>query len=141
MDEGFYKKQKELLTEVLFENDIVITTAGVPGKKPPVLISKDMVKKMKPGSVIVDVVAESGGNCELTKAGKTIDENGVRIIGTINLPSLLPFNASRLYSKNITNFIFHVLKNGEIDMEDEITSSTLITFEGEITNSKLKEQL
>jgi NAD(P) transhydrogenase subunit alpha len=141
MDAEFYEEQRKLLSKVVSENDVVITTAGVPGKKSPVLIDRYMIEKMKSGSVIVDVVAESGGNCEMTEAGRIINKDGVKIIGALNLPSLLPFNSSKLYSKNITNFIFHILKNGEIDRKDEITSSTMITFEGEITNSDLKKQL
>lgn len=140
MSEEFYEKQRKLFTKVVSDNDVVITTAGVPGKKAPVLITGDMVKKMKSGSVIVDLVAESGGNCELTETGKTITKNGVKIIGALNLPTLLPFNASKLYAKNITNFILHILKDGGIDTEDEITGNTLITFEGEIKNSDLEGQ-
>lgn len=141
MSEEFYKKQRELLTKVVTKNDVIITTAGVPGKKPPVLISEGMIEGMKSGSVIVDLVAEGGGNCELTEAGKIINKNGVKIVGALNLPSLLPYNASRLYSKNITEFIFYILNNDEIEKEDEIAKNTMITFEGKITNSDLKEQL
>jgi NAD(P) transhydrogenase subunit alpha len=113
MGEEFYRKQRELMTEVLSEMDVVITTANIPGKKAPTLITEDMVKAMPEGSVIVDLAAERGGNCELTESGKTIQKYGVTIIGPENLPASLAFNASQLYSKNITTFLDNLWTKGK----------------------------
>src|SRR5205085_2537999 len=96
MDAAFYEKQKELMAPVLAENDVVITTAAIPGEKSPVLVTRSMVGRMKPGSVLVDLAAERGGNCELTRPGETIEHGGVTIIGPLNLPSTVAFNASQL---------------------------------------------
>ncbi len=141
MGEEFYRKQRELMAKVIKESDVVITTAAVPGKKAPILITADMVKAMSPGSVIVDLAAERGGNCELTKPGETVEVNGVYIIGTDNLPSSVPFHASQMYARNITTFLLHLVKNGklEINTEDEITSGTLITHNGQIVNPQVRE--
>lgn len=137
MGEEFYKKQRELLTKVIAESDVVISTAAVPGKKAPVLITEDMVKAMKPGSVIVDLAAERGGNCELTKAGEVVEKYGVVIIGPVNVPATLPYHASQMYSKNIANFCALLIKNGEINLNlnDDILASTLLTKDGKIVNS------
>ena len=104
-DESFYQKQRELLGRVVAESDVVITTAVVPGKRSPVLVTKEMVAAMAPGSVIVDLAAERGGNCELTRTGERIVEHGVTIFGTINVASTVPYHASQMYSKNLTNFL------------------------------------
>ena len=104
-DESFYQRQRELLGKVVAESDVVITTAVVPGKKSPVLVTKEMVAGMAPGSVIVDLAAERGGNCELTEPDETIAVNGVTIVGTINLASTVPYHASQMYAKNLTNFL------------------------------------
>ncbi len=141
MDEEFYRKQRELMTRVVAENDVVITTAAVPGKKAPILITADMVKGMAPGSVIVDLAAERGGNCELTKPGETVEVNGVHIIGPENLPATVPFHASQMYARNITTFLLHLVNEGklEINQEDEITRDTLITYGGKIVNPRVRE--
>jgi len=141
MDEEFYRKQRELMTRVVAENDVVITTAAIPGKKAPILITADMVKGMAPGSVIVDLAAERGGNCELTKPGQTVEEHGVHIIGPENLPSTVPFHASQMYARNITTFLLHLVNEGklEINQEDEITRETLITHGGKIVNARVRE--
>ncbi len=141
MGEEFYRKQRELMAKVIKESDVVITTAAVPGKKAPILITADMVKAMSPGSVIVDLAAERGGNCELTKPGETVEVNGVYIIGTDNLPSSVPFHASQMYARNITTFLLHLVKDGKlvINTEDEITSGTLITHNGQIVNPQVRE--
>ena len=113
MDEDFYKRQRELLTEVLREQDVVITTAAVPGLKAPVLITAEMASAMTPGSVIVDIAAERGGNCELTRPDQTFVHNGVTIMGPVNLPSALPRDASQLYSSNVSAFLKLIVQNGE----------------------------
>lgn len=143
MNEAFYKKQRELMTRVVAESDIVITTAAIPGKKAPILITADMVKGMNPGSVIIDLAAERGGNCELTEAGKTITRHGVTIIGPVNIPTTIPYHASQMYSKNITNLLLHLVKDGkfELNMEDEITRETLVTRGGEVVHSQIREIL
>jgi NAD(P) transhydrogenase subunit alpha len=140
-DESFYQKQRELLGKVVAESDVVITTAVVPGKKSPILVTKEMVAGMAPGSVIVDLAAERGGNCELTRAEETIAVNGVTIIGTINLASSVPYHASQMYAKNLTNFLIHLVKDGKMQMnlDDEITRGTLATQGGEIVNPRLRE--
>ncbi len=141
MDEEFYRKQRELLTRVVAENDVVITTAAVPGRKAPVLITAGMVKQMSPGSVIVDLAAERGGNCELTRLDDTVIENGVTIIGPNNLPSSVPYHASQMYSRNLLALMKHLIKDGTValDMEDEITRDTLMTRDGRVANKRLRE--
>ncbi len=140
-DESFYQKQRELLGQVVAESDVVITTAVVPGKKSPVLVTKEMVAGMAPGSVIVDLAAERGGNCELTRPGETIVVHGVTIVGTVNLASTVPYHASQMYAKNLTNFLVHLVKDGklQLNLQDEITSSTLVTQNGEIVNPRVRE--
>ena len=140
-DESFYQRQRELLGKVIAESDVVITTAVVPGKKAPVLVTKEMVAGMAPGSVIVDIAAERGGNCELTKCGEKISVNGVSIIGWINLASSVPYHASQLYSRNISNFLLNMVKEGKanVNRQDEIISNTLVTQGGEIVNPRVRE--
>jgi H+-translocating NAD(P) transhydrogenase subunit alpha len=141
LGEDFYRKQRELLTEVVRQQDVVITTAAVPGKKAPILITADMVAGMAPGSVIVDLAAERGGNCELTQPGRTIVESGVTILGPLNLPSSVPFHASQMYSRNIATFLRHLIRDGAlaIDLEDEITRETLVTHAGQIVNTRVRD--
>jgi NAD(P) transhydrogenase subunit alpha len=143
MDEEFYKKQRELMAKVVAESDAVISTAAVPGKKAPILITEEMVEGMKPGSVIVDLAAESGGNCEITKAGETVDKNGVKIIGPVNVPSSVPYHASQMYAKNIANLLLLMVKDEElnIDLEDEILKESLVTDDGKVVNERVKESL
>ncbi len=140
-DESFYQKQRELLGRVVAESDVVITTAVVPGKKSPVLVTKEMVAAMAHGSVIVDLAAERGGNCELTRSGEKVIEHGVTIFGSINVASTVPYHASQMYSKNLTNFLLHMVKDGklQINLEDEITRSTIVTQAGEIVNPRVRE--
>lgn len=142
-DESFYRRQQELMAEVVARNDIVITTAAIPGKKSPVLVTAAMVRGMKPASVIVDLAAERGGNCELTRADETVVEHGVTILGPTNLPSTVPHHASQLYSRNVTTFLRHLVKNGELqlDLEDEITRDTLVTNNGEVVNPRVRDLL
>jgi len=141
MGEDFYRKQREMMAKVVAENDVVITTAAVPGKKAPILITAEMVRGMTPGSVIVDLAAERGGNCELTRAGETVVENGVMIIGPLNIPTTLPFHASQMYAKNVATFLAHLVKEGkvELNMEDEITRDTMVCRDGEIVNPAMRE--
>jgi NAD(P) transhydrogenase subunit alpha len=130
-----------LLGKVIAESDVVITAAVVPGKKSPILVTKEMVAGMAPGSVIVDIAAERGGNCELTKAGEKIVEYGVTIIGWFNLATAVPYHASQMYAKNITTFLLYMMKDGKIqlNMDDEIIRSTLITRDGQIVNGRVRE--
>jgi NAD(P) transhydrogenase subunit alpha len=130
-----------LLGRVVAESDVVITTAVIPGKKPPVLVTKEMVASMAPGSVIVDLAAERGGNCELTRPSQVVLEHGVSIVGQINLASAVPYHASQMYAKNITTFLQHLFKGGkpELNLEDEITRETLVTRNGEIVNKRVRE--
>jgi H+-translocating NAD(P) transhydrogenase subunit alpha len=140
-DETFYARQRELLSRVVKESDVVITAAVIPGKKSPVLITADMVKEMAPGSVIVDLAAERGGNCELTRTGETVVEHGVSIIGAINLASSVPYHASQMYSRNLTNFLLYQMKDGKLqhDLKDEIIRETMVTQGGEIVNPRVRE--
>lgn len=142
-DESFYQRQREMMARVVAANDVVITTAVVPGKKAPVLVTADMVRAMAPGSVIVDLAAERGGNCELTRADQIVVENGITILGPTNLPSTVPYHASQMYAKNITTFLLHLVKDGnvKVDTGDEITRETLMTQSGEVVNSRIREAL
>ena len=142
-DESFYAKQRELLGRAVAESDVVITTAVIPGKKAPVLITADMVKQMAAGSVIVDLAAERGGNCELTQAGKIVVEHDVRIIGQINLASEVPYHASQMYARNLTAFLTYMVKDAKLrlDSGDEIVRETLLTRDGEIVNPRVREFL
>lgn len=139
----FLKKQKELVEQRIKEADLVITTALVFGKKAPVLVSADMVKTMKPGSVIVDMAVEQGGNCELSEAGKTVQKHGVTIVGETNLPATLANNASELFAKNISSLLTHLAgKDGfKWEMEEEITKGSLITHQGQLVHLQTKTLL
>jgi NAD(P) transhydrogenase subunit alpha len=141
MDEEFYRRQRELLTEVLREQDVVITTAAVPGRKSPILITAEMVSAMPPGSVIVDIAAERGGNCELTKPGETVVRNEVTILGPVNLPSMVPHHASQMLSANIAAVVKLLLKDGKIavNLEDEIIRESLVTHNGKIIHPRVAE--
>jgi proton-translocating NAD(P)+ transhydrogenase subunit alpha len=143
MDESFYRKQRELMAKVVAGSDVVITTAAIPGKAAPVLITEAMVKEMVPGSVIVDLAAERGGNCELSRADQTIEAHGVTILGPTNLPATVPYHASQLYAKNLTTFVAHLVKKGELtlNMDDEITRETLVTRGGEVVQSRVQKLL
>jgi NAD(P) transhydrogenase subunit alpha len=140
-DEEFYRKQRELLGKAVAENDVVITTAVVPGKKAPILVTAEMVKNMAPGSVIVDLAAERGGNCELTKSGETIVVQGVTLIGHINVAGTVPYHASQMYARNLTNFLVNMVKEGklQLNLEDDIVRDTLLTRDGEIVNARARE--
>jgi NAD(P) transhydrogenase subunit alpha len=143
MDEEFYRRQRALLTEVLREQDVVITTAAVPGKKAPILVTAEMASAMAPGAVIVDIAAEHGGNCELTRPGETVMHQGISILGPLNLPSTAPYHASQMYGSNVAAFLKLMVKNGEltINREDEIIRETLVTHGGEVVNARVSELL
>src|SRR5246127_3541758 len=140
-DEDFYRRQRELLGKVVAENDVVITAAVIPGKKSPVLVTEEMAIGMAPGSVIFDLAAERGGNCELTEAGRTVVKHGVTIIGAINVASGVPYHASQMYARNTTAFLTHLVKDQklQLNMDDEIVRDTLVTRGGEIVNPRVRE--
>ena len=140
-DEDFYRRQRELLGKVVQESDVVIAAAVIPGKKSPTLVTEDMVKGMAPGSVILDLASERGGNCELTETGKTVVKHGVTIIGTINVASGVPYHASMLYARNLTAFLTYVIKDQKVNLnlEDEIVRETLLTHGGEIVQPRVRE--
>ena len=142
-DESFYRRQREVLGKVVAGSDVVITTAAIPGQKAPVLITREMVESMAPGSVIVDLAAERGGNCEATKADEVVEINGVTVLGPTNLPGTVPYHASQMYAKNISAFLLHLLKDGKlvVDPEDEITRETLVTQGGEVVHERVKQLL
>jgi len=141
MGEDFYRRQREAMGGVLAEQNVVITTAAVPGKKAPVLITREMVERMAPGSVVVDIAAERGGNCELTRPGETVEHAGVRILGPLNLASSVPYHASQMYAKNIATFLKYLIKDGKLtlDRNDEIVRETLVTEGGEVVHAKVRE--
>ena len=150
-DEGGYAKalsheqhqqELELIAGHIGDIDLVITTAQIPGRKAPVLITEAMVDSMSPGSVIVDLASETGGNCELTRAGEVVERRGVQILGPRNLPSQLPFHASQMYARNLADFVDHLFsEEDEIDYADEIVSATCVTHEGQITNERVRNNL
>jgi len=141
--EEFLRKQRELIGEHVARSDVVITTAAVPGRRAPLLVTAEMVKGMRPGSVIIDLAAETGGNVELTKAGQDVDVDGVTIIGTRNVPSTMPLHASQLYARNVANLLLHLVKDGAIviDFEDEITKGCCVTHGGEIVNERARQMV
>ena len=140
-DEAFYARQRELLGRVIAESDVVITAAVVPGRKSPVLVTAQMVDGMQPGSVVVDLAAERGGNCELTQAGEKINLKGVNIIGWINLASTVPYHASQMYARNLTTFLQLLVKKGQLDlnMQDDIIRETMLTRGGEVVQARVRE--
>jgi NAD(P) transhydrogenase subunit alpha len=147
-DESFYQRQREMMLRVVAATDVVITTALIPGKKAPILVTQEMVEAMAPGSVVVDLAAERGGNCALTKPDEIVIHNGVTIIGPSNPPALVPYHASQMYAKNITTFLSHLLgKDGakkaalELDLNDEITRETLLTKDGDVVHARVRELL
>jgi H+-translocating NAD(P) transhydrogenase subunit alpha len=148
MDADFYRRQRELMAGAVKEHDVVITTAAVPGKRAPVLVTRDMVAGMAPGSVIVDVAAERGGNCELTRPGETVVEHQVAILGPLNLAATVPYHASQLYARNVASFLGHLLRDARpaaaplaLDTADEITRETLIAHGGEVVHERVRQLL
>jgi NAD(P) transhydrogenase subunit alpha len=144
MDEEFYRRQRAALQEVIREQDVLITTAAVPGKKAPILVTAEMASAMAPGSVIVDIAAERGGNCELTRPGETVMHQGISILGPLNMPSAAPYHASQMYGSNIAAFLkLMINKNGEltVNREDEIIRETLVTHGHQVVNPRVSELL
>lgn len=139
-DESFYRRQRELLGRVVADSDVVITAAVIPGKLSPVLVTREMVASMSPGSVIVDLAAERGGNCELTRAGESIVEHGVALIGWFNLASTVPYHASQMYARNLSAFLLYLVKDGKLAWrrDDEIVRDTLLTYGGEVVNPRVR---
>jgi NAD(P) transhydrogenase subunit alpha len=143
MDESFYRRQREMMARVVASSDVVITTATIPGKRAPVLIMQEMLAGMEPGSVIVDLAADQGGNCECTRPGETVKVNGVTVMGPLNLSSTVPYHASQMYARNITNFLLHLVREGKVrrDLEDEIIRETLVTGDGQVLHLRVRELL
>lgn len=141
--EDFLRRQRELLTKALGTTDIVITTAAIPGKKAPILITAEMVRAMPPGSVLVDLAAERGGNCELTRPGQSVVERGVTILGPLNLPGSVPYHASQMYAKNISTLMLSMLKDGRFqpNFDDEVVRETCVARGGEVTHPRVRELL
>jgi NAD(P) transhydrogenase subunit alpha len=141
--EEFLRKQRELIGEHVAKSDVVITTAAVPGRRAPLLVTGEMVKGMRPGSVIVDLASDTGGNVELTQAGKDVDVAGVTIIGTRNVPATMPLATSQLFARNVANLLLHLVKDGAItlDFTDEITKGSCVTHGGEVVNERAKQLL
>jgi NAD(P) transhydrogenase subunit alpha len=131
------------MTKVVAESDVVITTAQVPGKKAPLLVTSAMLAGMAPGSVAVDLAAEQGGNCEPTRAGETVEHEGVSVLGPVNLPASVPYHASQMYGKNVTTLLEHLVEEGQLhlDPEDEITSGTLVARGSEVVHPVVKKLL
>lgn len=143
LSEDQQRRQRELLAKVVASSDVVITTALVPGQRAPVLITSEMVNGMAPGSVIIDLAAEQGGNCELTRADEVVVQHEVTVLGPVNLQGTVPYHASQMYAKNLVNFIKHVVKDGQlkIDRKDEIVEGMLVTQGGEVVHPKVRERL
>jgi NAD(P) transhydrogenase subunit alpha len=139
-DESFYRRQREMMARVVAASDVVITTAAIPGKRSPVLVTGEMVQGMMPGSVIVDLAAERGGNCELTRADEVVRAHGVTIFGPTNLPATAPYHASQMYAKNIVTFVTHLVKDGQLTlaMDDEITRETLVVRGGQVVHERVQ---
>ena len=139
-----HERELELIAGSIKEADVVVSTAQIPGKKAPVLITKAMVESMKPGSAIVDLAAETGGNCELTKAGETVVHSGVHILGPVNLPASMPFHASQMFSKNLVTFVMEMVdKEGKLNLnwDNEVLAGVCVTFQNEVRHGPTKEAL
>jgi NAD(P) transhydrogenase subunit alpha len=141
--EEFYERQRQLMAKCVAASDVVITTALIPGKRAPVLITEEAVRGMRPGSVIVDLAAEQGGNCALTEPGKEVVKHGVALIGPLNLPSSVPQHASQMYARTVMNYLLHLFKGGslQVDTTDELTRGPLVTHKGEIVHEVVKQAL
>ena len=141
--EDFLRRQRELIGDRVAASDVVITTAAIPGRKAPILVTADMVAGMAPGSVIVDLAAEQGGNVEVTQPDKVVTAHNVSVVGAVNLPATVPQHASQMYAKNVATFLAHLVKDGAItlDTEDQITRETLVTHDGRVVNARVCEAL
>jgi len=143
LGEEFYRKQREMMHRVVAGSEVVITTAAIPGKRSPVLVTREMVEAMVPGSVIVDLAAERGGNCELTRADEEVTHGGVTILGPTNLPATVPADASRMYARNLLNLLLPMAKDGtlRLDLEDEVIAGCLVTDGGRVVHARVRELL
>jgi H+-translocating NAD(P) transhydrogenase subunit alpha len=143
LDEDFYQRQRELLANVVAQSDVVVTTAAIPGRPSPLLVTADAVKRMQPGGVIVDLAAERGGNCELSRPDERVHEFGITILGPTNLPADVPYHASQMLGNNVVKFLLNMVKSGELHLntEDEIIRDTLITHGGALTNERIRSLL
>jgi NAD(P) transhydrogenase subunit alpha len=142
-DESFYRRQRELLQKVVADSDIVISAAAVPGKKAPVLVTDEMLAGMRPGSVVVDLAAEQGGNCEASAPGETVERHGVTVMGPLNLAATVPYHASQLYARNLANFVVNLAADGELqlDKDDEIVRDSMVARGGEVVHPRVREAL
>jgi NAD(P) transhydrogenase subunit alpha len=143
LSEEQHRRELDLIAKHIVDADLVISTAAIPGRRAPVLITDAMIRSMRPGSVVMDLAAETGGNCTLTQAGRTVVENGVKIIGPVNLPAQLPVHASQMFGKNVATFLRELVKDGElvIDMANDVVGPTCLTHEGEIRHASTRERL
>jgi len=143
LGEDFYRKQRELMAKQVAESDVVITTAAIPGKKSPILITGEMLKHMPPGSVVVDLAAERGGNVDVTRPGEKISVHGVTVIGPLNIPSAVPYHSSQMYARNVMAFVQNFVVKGAINLslEDEINRDTMVAKDGEVVNARVREAL
>ena len=142
LSEEQHKAELELIATHIRDHDLVVTTAQIPGRSAPVLITEEMVASMRPGSVIVDLASETGGNCEVTSAGQNVEHSGVTVMGPTNLPAELPFHASQMYARNLASLVEHLFDDeGGIDYDDEITAAACVTHGGEITNERVRDNL
>jgi NAD(P) transhydrogenase subunit alpha len=143
LGEEFYRRQRELMARVVAASDVVITTAAVPGRKAPVLVTAEMVRAMQPGSVVVDLAAATGGNCELTRPDETVTDHGVTILGPTNAPSDLAVDGSRMYAKNVTAMLLNMSQGGVVDIhkDDEIVAGTCVARDGKVVHPLVLERL
>ncbi|MBK8270024.1 MAG: Re/Si-specific NAD(P)(+) transhydrogenase subunit alpha [Planctomycetes bacterium] len=143
MSEDYKKKQMELVAKHAAASDVVISTALIPGRKAPILITAETVRNMHPGSIVIDLASEAGGNCELTKHGETVIDNGVQVMGPANLPSSIPVNASQMFSRNVGAFLLDLTKEGVITLnpEDECVTGTMVTKDGQVVHARVKETM
>jgi NAD(P) transhydrogenase subunit alpha len=142
-DDGFLRRQRELLAKVVADSDVVISSAAVPGRRAPVLVTADMLKAMRPGSVVVDLAAEQGGNCEASEPGRDVVRDGVKVIAPLSLATTVPHHASQLYARNVANFVANMVKKGELQLDtgDEIVRDSMLTRGGEIVAPRVREAL
>jgi NAD(P) transhydrogenase subunit alpha len=142
-DESFYRRQRELLARVVADSDVVISAAAVPGKKAPVLVTDEMLRGMRPGSVVVDLAAEQGGNCEASEAGRDVVRHGVKVLAPLSLATTIPYHASQLFAKNVANFVVNMVKKGELqlDADDEIVRDSMLCRGGEVVSPRVRQAL
>ena len=143
LSEEQHKRELELIAKHIKDADLVISTAAIPGRRAPILITDEMIRSMRPGSVVMDLAAETGGNCTLTQAGRTVVENGVKIIGPVNLPAQVPAHASQMFGKNVATFLRELVKDGQlvVDMNNDVVGPTCLTHEGEIRHAGTRERV